>query len=123
MLRPLAEKLQALLAQQLGVTLPITEERGGPGIVLTADSFGDIYSGSTYYATLSVDHPPLRLQFRFSEHQLSGQCDEWSLEVKGAREEERAAFGEVFHPRQRGGHWNNHVDPTYTFNGAPASFD
>jgi hypothetical protein len=122
MLRALAEALQAHLAQTRGVAPPITVDVGD-GIVITSWSGGDPYAGGSARDTLRLTLPPLRLHFTCCEHLLSGQCDEWTLQLEGAAPDERAALARLFHPGQRPGDWNDHAPPVLRVDGVAGRFD
>ena len=125
-----ASRLQTLLAERFGWQLPIVKYAAEPrpAIVIDHDNHGDEYSGATTVIIFHVEgtrpdtQTAFKLYFRFALHELSGQCDEWSLALSGTRPGEDAAFRELFSPAEYSGYWNNHVGAECTVNGVTVPF-
>jgi hypothetical protein len=126
-IRAIAEKLQAWLEARFGIGVPVLD-RANTGadaaIVLSGYGAGDLYSGNATaddVALLRFRRPdngePLAIKFSFAEHQESGQCDCWEVEIDGALDGERDELIALFDPRQRTGSFNNDITPTLRFNG------
>jgi hypothetical protein len=113
----LAQALQALLAELFGVDAPIANElAAGPCIVVQTSSYGDPGGGYTVIEQLELaGMAELRLTFRFAFHELTGQCDDWTLEVFGAPEPLHARIFELFHPSKQTAPWNPSVKPEIRF--------
>ncbi|HEY1546539.1 MAG TPA: hypothetical protein VGG28_01900 [Kofleriaceae bacterium] len=127
MVEALAEKLQDLLRELLATSIPIVRNQHEPGATaalrVNSGSYGDPYSGSWTSERISLDGcAPLKLVFTYSLHELSGQCDDWTLEISGAPEASRLRFAELFRPRQQTNYWNQNISPSFRFNGVDVGF-
>jgi hypothetical protein len=122
----LAVKLQALLSELFAMQLPIVrgDDLGAAAVIrVRSGSYGDMYSGYSLSERISLEGcAPLSLSFTYSLHELSGQCDDWTLEISGAPEASRSRFAEVFHPRQQTNYWNQNISPVFRFDGADVAF-
>jgi hypothetical protein len=128
MIDALASRVQATFAPELPIVTCREEAKQPPFLLHVRWESGDIYSGVSDNHTLELqlmrpETELLRVCFQFSFHELSGQCDDWSLIVTGAKEAERAVFAELFLPRQYTGHWNNHIRPSFEFNGVESTYE
>lgn len=128
MLETFAQRLQAMFAPDIPIVAKREQARQPPFLLHLPYGSGDMYSGSTSNETIHLElmRPRtglLQVIFQYSLHELSGQCDDWSVTIAGAKEEERAPLRELFHPRQQTGHWNNHVEPRFEFNGAKSAYE
>lgn len=126
MLELFAPKLQSLYGPVPVVTNP-SAALNPPYLFCSSWSGGDPYSGTTSSVNLrlEVQRPEtglLRIKFDYALHELSGQCDEWRVEVNGAVDSEREALWVLFHPRQQRHHWNEHISPAFKFNGAEVAY-
>ena len=107
----LAEKLRATLETMLGVAVPAAEVR------VWGYAWGDIYSGGGYTDVIAFERPPLKIEFTFAFHELSGQCDGWKLRIDHARPDQVQTLREVFSPAQYTGHWRNGETPVVIVDG------
>jgi hypothetical protein len=117
----LAEKLQALVREYRGLEVPIFDHRqvGGearkstvvtePAIVWTGWSpavRNASYGGETCTDELRFQMPQsasgaaLSVYFEFAEHDLSGDCDQWKLDIRHATADEVEALRSIFSPAQ-----------------------
>lgn len=120
-----ADALRVWLEQRLGVAVAVVESGKpyeGAAIVITHSYYSDMYSGGPYVDVLEFRGAELSVRFEMWVHDLSGQCDRWELDVRGAREDDMASLGDIFHPRHRSGHWGNHATVEYMFNGRKVAF-
>ncbi len=126
MIETIVAKLQALLAELFAMQLPIVKgDDAGAGALIRvrSGSYGDPYSGYSAVDSISLEGcAPLSLSFSTSLHKLSGQCDEWTLEVSRAPEASRPRFADVFHPRQQTNYWNQNISPIFRFDGTEVAF-
>lgn len=84
-----------------------TRPTGAPCIVSDrGEWFGDPWSGSTAQTRVTVEglgHPtlgtPLTLRLDYSEHDLSGQTDSWTVTLAGFPADESAAIRDALDPR------------------------
>jgi hypothetical protein len=123
----LAPKLQSLLAELFAMQLPIVgdqDEAGAAAMIrVHRYSSGDMYSGYSMAERISLEGcAPLALSFTYSLHELSGQCDDWTLEISGAPDASRPRFAEAFHPRQQTSWWNQNISPSFRFDGTEVAF-
>jgi hypothetical protein len=113
------------IAKNLHVVLAELCDEDVPVAVASSYS-GDPYSGSTtserIAAARSRQGIALIVDFEFSLHELSGQCDRWVAAVTGGREPERLRFWELFHPRQYTGWWNDNIVPTFSWDGVKTDY-
>jgi hypothetical protein len=130
-LAKLAEQLATLLRQRLAIAstvvvdgAPGPDVRGSDAVVRVAsDVGGGTYDGGTWNLSIAVDGAlrtdgtPITVSFVMLEHEISGQCDGWTLELAGLGDDASAAAIELFHPRQRRGPWNDHVTPRLVVDG------
>ena len=127
MFEPHAQRLQSMFGP-IPLVHDLAEARQPPFVLHASYEAGDIYSGvtSNEYIRLAVIRPVtglLRVDFQYSFHGLSGQCDEWRAIISGAQDSEREPLWELFHPRQQTQHWNNHVRPIFEFNGVKSIYE
>lgn len=125
-----AQRLQQMFASSSPIPLvhDPAQAKQPPFVLHATYEAGDIYSGvtSNEYIRLAVIRPVtglLKVDFQYSFHELSGQCDEWRVIVTGAKDSEREPLWELFHPRQQTQHWNNHVQPLFEFNGVKKTYE
>ena len=107
--------------------MPIVDREhagGDAAIVLSGYGAGGFYDGNTTVDDLALagfrrpdNGERLAIQFSFSVHQESGQCDSWDVEIDGAPDGERDELAALFDPRQRKDSFNDHMTPTLRFNG------
>ena len=117
MVETLAPKLHALLGELFQIYAPVVPARTtGPCIVATSVSAGDAKSGYTTYERIELHGvESLKLTFRYAFHEISRQCDDWSLDVIGAPEATHEPIVDVFHPSQQTAPWNPSVRPEIHF--------
>jgi hypothetical protein len=112
-LMKLATGLQALLERELGRSVAVVDHRHdqapfiGAAVVASQWAFGDIYSGGGLTETIRTANLPVELEFDFAFHQESGQCDDWTLGVKGASAALVEQLRTLFASSQYAGHWRN----------------
>ncbi|MCA9534282.1 MAG: hypothetical protein KC593_11405 [Myxococcales bacterium] len=113
-----AERVRACVESLLGTRLelvtkgrPRAEPEGEAAsvshiIVDRGEWFGDPWSGSTAETRVTVEglrHPtlgtPLTLRLDYSEHDLSGQTDSWTVTLAGFPADESAAIRDALDPR------------------------
>jgi hypothetical protein len=117
MVETLAPRLHALLLDQFGVDAPIVvTEIDGPCLVTTSSSSGDAGGGYTTYERIELRGvATLQLTFRYAFHELTRECDDWTLDVTGAPEPTHLPIVEIFHPAQQTHPWNPSVRPEIHF--------
>ena len=131
-----AERPQAFIRKHFEREVPVLDQRARgpeafaePAIVLTRYGGGDMYSGATNTEEVRFALPrpdsgkSFSIYFAVTMHELSGQCDQWSLSLTGARPDEVAALRTIFFPAQYSGWWNNHVGPELVIDGVRQSFE
>jgi len=117
MVETLAPKLHALLGELFQIYAPVVPAAiAGPCIVTTSISSGDPKSGYTTYERIELlGVTSLQLTFRYAFHEISRQCDDWTLFVSGAPEATHEPIVDVFHPTQQTAPWNPTVKPEIHF--------
>jgi hypothetical protein len=120
--------LGAWLESRFGAAVRVVEtddyraQPSSDAILVLSTHFGDLYAGGHYSDTLSFARDGLAIRFCIAEHDLSGQCDTWSADIRGAAADERTPLAGLFHPRQRRGHWSDHAHVTFIWDGVAGSF-
>ena len=117
----MAEALRAWLEQRLGTPVTVLKPGDdGGGAVVTIES--DQFSGAPRIDVIQFLGSGLKVRFEMREHDVSGECEKWMLDVRGAKPEDIEAIGEIFHPRNRKGPWGSSADVEYVFNGRSFTF-
>jgi hypothetical protein len=119
----LANGLQALLEREFAHPVAVVDHRYdktpfiGAAILASAWAFGDIYSGGGCNESIRTANLEIEIQFDFAFHEESGQCDDWTLRVKGASSRLVEALRTLFASSQYSGHWRNDQKPVMLVDG------